>query len=208
MGKGRTNYSIEISGDVGIAEQLVKEYLASNEFSLIEKEGEQFYKTGSKVEFARGFKYYFEGKNLNISVWLINSFGHDIELHESSMSMPSMEYKESLNLLFQKLADIEVQSQNNINDQNSAGEFVHNFQNDIDKKKERNCEIVFWVSIAGLFLALFGYMFGVFVYAIDFYYGVVGLKTRKKGKAIATIVLSVLSIVILIMEVLLSVTIF
>ena len=189
MGKGRTNYSIEISGDVGIAEQLVKEYLASNEFSLIEKEGEQYYKTGSKVEFARGFKYYFEGKNLNISV-------------------PSMEYKESLNLLFQKLADIEVQSQNNINDQNSAGEFVHNFQNDIDKKKERNCEIVFWVSIAGLFLALFGYMFGIFVYAIDFYYGVVGLKTRKKGKAIATIVLSVLSIVILIMEVLLSVTIF
>ena len=143
MGKGRTNYSIEISGDVGIAEQIVKGYLTSNEFSLIEREGEQFYKSGSSLEFTRGFKYYFEGQTLNISVWLINGFGHDIELHESSMSAPSMEYKESLNSLFQKLVNIEPQNQNNPNNQDSAGKFVQDFQNDIEKKKRETVKLYF-----------------------------------------------------------------
>ena len=41
---------------------------------------------------------------------------------------------------------------------------------------------------------------GIFVYIMDFYFASQGLKTRKKGKAIATIVLSIISIIVVVMQ--------
>lgn len=203
MGKGRTSYCIDILGDINVADQTIKNYLASTGFKLTEKNGEQFYKYVAAVdEFPRGFKYYFEGKKLNISVWLINFFGQDVELNKSSMDRLSMEYNESLSKLFQDLANVEPTVQNETNNQNNASQFVQNFQDDVEKKKERRCEVVFWISIFSLILAFFGYVVAVIVYVCQFYYAILGLKTRKKGKAIATIILSAASILILMLEVL------
>lgn len=62
------------------------------------------------------------------------------------------------------------------------------------------CEIGFWLSILGLVCSFFGVAYGIFVYIIDFYFASQGLKTKKRGKAIATIVLSIISILIIIIE--------
>lgn len=113
-----------------------------------------------------------------------------------------MEYNESLSKLFQDLANVEPTVQNETNNQNNASQFVQNFQDDVEKKKERRCEVVFWISIFSLILAFFGYVVAVIVYVCQFYYAILGLKTRKKGKAIATIILSAVSILILMLEVL------
>ena len=83
-----------------------------------------------------------------------------------------MDYKESLNSLLQKLANIQPQNQNITNTQNSPKQFVQDFKNEIDKKRERNCEIVFWLSIVGVILSLFGYMLVILVYVKDFYYAI------------------------------------
>lgn len=37
MGKGRTSYCIDILGDVNVADQTIKNYLASTGFKLTEK---------------------------------------------------------------------------------------------------------------------------------------------------------------------------
>lgn len=68
------------------------------------------------------------------------------------------------------------------------------------KKQEKLCEIGFWVSILGLLASFGGVVMGIFVYIMDFYFASQGLKTRKKGKAIATIVLSIISIIVVVMQ--------
>ena len=81
---------------------------------------------------------------------------------------------------------------------NNNNNFVQSFQDETMKKKERMCEIGFWLSILGLVCSFFGIAYGIFVYIMDFYFASQGLKTRKKGKAIATIVLSIISILFII----------
>lgn len=87
---------------------------------------------------------------------------------------------------------------------NENNDFTQSFQAETDKRKETVCEIGFWISIIGLILSFFGMMVGVIIYILDFYFAYNGLKTRKKGKAIATIVMSIISIVVIIFQILLA----
>ena len=61
------------------------------------------------------------------------------------------------------------------------------------------CEIVFWFSIARVVLSLFGILFtpfiGVFIDVFCYWTAIRVLKTRKRGKAIAAIVLTSVAIV-------------
>ena len=71
------------------------------------------------------------------------------------------------------------------------------------KRQETLCEIGFWLSIVGLILSFIGVTYVVIIYILNYYFASQGLKTSKKGKAIATIVLSSVSIVVIILEILL-----
>lgn len=88
----------------------------------------------------------------------------------------------------------------NVNQTTGQTQFAQTFQNDTMKKQEKLCEIGFWVSILGLLASFGGVVMGIFVYIMDFYFASQGLKTRKKGKAIATIVLSIISIIVVVMQ--------
>lgn len=90
------------------------------------------------------------------------------------------------------------------NEQNSTSQFAQSFQDETIKKQEKVCEIGFWLSLVGLLLSFFGVSYGLLVYIMDFYFASQGLKTRKRGKAIATIVLSIISLVIVILGVIIS----
>lgn len=54
------------------------------------------------------------------------------------------------------------------------------------------------LSIFGLLLSLLGITYGVLIYMLEFYFAACGIKTRKKGLAIATFILAGLSIAILV----------
>ena len=79
---------------------------------------------------------------------------------------------------------------------NQSSQFAQTFQDETTKKQEKLCEIGFWLSILGFLASFAGIAYGLIVYVMNFYFASQGLKTRKKGKAIATIVLSVLSLII------------
>jgi hypothetical protein len=85
--------------------------------------------------------------------------------------------------------------------QSNINQFAQKFQNETAKKQEKLCEIGFWISIFGVILSLTAITYGIYIYILDFYFAAQGLKTRKRGKAIATIVLSIISILIIIFQV-------
>ena len=154
-----------------------------------------------------------------IEAWLDGALG-DFPLEQNSLNMLAMDYRNSLNKLFQEINKLNnggMNMNNNFNNQNinnqmnydpntgqpinnndNNNNFVQSFQDETMKKKERMCEIGFWLSILGLVCSFFGIAYGIFVYIMDFYFASQGLKTRKKGKAIATIVLSIISILFII----------
>ena len=129
--------------------------------------------------------------------------------------MMAINYRNSLNNLFQEISKLGSEGVNmdnqNLNNnvqnaeqpvQNNANQFAQNFQDETMKRKEKLCEIGFWISICGVLGALGGVAIGLLVYIMDFYFASQGLKTRKRGKAIATIVLSIVSIIITIIQLL------
>ena len=80
-------------------------------------------------------------------------------------------------------------------------QFAQSFQDETTKKQEKMCEWGFWLSIFGLLASFVGVAYGVIVYILNFYFASQGLKTRKRGKAIATIVMSIISIIIIVLQI-------
>lgn len=228
MKKGRSNYSIKMNCDSATVNNLMQSYIQGNEFKLIEKKGEQYFRAGNSMSYYKGLKYNFDGQNLNLEVWLDGALGN-FPL-EQNLNAFAMDYRNSLNTLFQEIEKINggVNMNNNINNENNlntgiqpnqtqsvqqpmynqqpvqqatnSNQFTQAFQDENIKKKEKLCEIGFWISILGLVSSFAGVVMGVIVYALDFYFASQGLKTRKKGKAIATIVLSIISILVVILQ--------
>lgn len=228
MKKGRSNYTFQLNLDSNTVNGLIQSYLSANDFKLESKNGENLYKAVDAIMGSKGFSYSFVGQTLNINVWLIGAFG-DFPIEQKSHNMFAMNYRNSLNTLFQEISNLnngennmsnENQSQQtNFNDnavpnqnvnniqqpiQNNFNQFTQTFQAETDKKKEKMCEIGFWISILGLLASFGGVSYGLIVYIMDFYFASMGLKTKKRGKAIATIVLSITSIVITILTVMLN----
>ena len=95
-------------------------------------------------------------------------------------------------------------NQYNYQQGNMSNPFAQTFQNEQIMQKEKRCEIGFWLSIVGVLISFFGYGFGIIVYIFDFWCASQGMNTSKRGKAIATICISIVSIIILIVEVMLA----
>lgn len=227
MKKGRSTYSFNFSCDVQTINNLIQGYLNGNGFSLYEKKGEQYYRAGDSMIGYKGFKYGFQGQTITISAWLDGALGN-FPVEQKSFNMAAMDYRNSLGPLFNEISrlsnggnSMNNNNQNNFNNnqmnydpvtgqplqnngQNNT-QFAQNFQSQTDKKKETMCEIGFWISILGLLGSFGGVVMGLFVYIMDFYFAIQGLKTRKRGKAIATIVMSILSILVVVFSLMASV---
>lgn len=219
MKKGKSNYNLTFNSDSTLVNNIVQSYLNESGFNMYEKKGEKYYRAGDAMLGYKGFNYSINGNNLIIEAWLDGALG-DFPLEQNSLNMLAMDYRNSLNKLFQEINKLNnggMNMNNNFNNQNinnqmnydpntgqpinnndNNNNFVQSFQDETMKKKERMCEIGFWLSILGLVCSFFGIAYGIFVYIMDFYFASQGLKTRKKGKAIATIVLSIISILFII----------
>lgn len=216
MKKGKSNYNLTFNSDSTLVNNIVQSYLKESGFNMYEKKGENYYRAGDAMLGYKGFNYSINGNNLSIEAWLDGALG-DFPLEQNSLNMLAMDYRNSLNKLFQEINNGGMNMNNNFNNQNinnqmnydpntdqpinnndNNNNFVQSFQDETMKKKEKMCEIGFWLSILGLVCSFFGIAYGIFVYIMDFYFASQGLKTRKKGKAIATIVLSIISILIII----------
>lgn len=227
MKKGKSNYTLQFRCDSNTIEQLMQSYISANGFSLIEKKGEQYFRAGDQMMGYRGLTYSISGQTISINAWLDGALG-DFPLEQNSLNMMAMNYRNSLSTLFQEIENLnggntmnnnvnngqmnfdpntgqplnqnmgQPVNQINIQQTQPQNQFSQTFKNENQKKQETMCEIGFWISILGLLGSFAGVVMGLLVYVMDFYFASQGLKTRKRGKAIATIVLSIISILIVI----------
>lgn len=227
--KGRSEYVIQFNCDPNSINALIQSYLQANGFKTHEKKGEQYYRAGDQLLGYRGFIYGIQGQNLVINAWLDGALGN-FKLEQNNMMAVNYRnslgvlFNEiskinngGVNMNNQMNGQVPNQNINNnqmnynpqtgqpiqMNYQqpiNNVNQFTQNFQDETDKRKEKLCEIGFWISIVGVICSIFGVVMGLFVYVLDFYFAAQGLKTKKRGKAIATIVLSIISIVIIILQ--------
>lgn len=223
MKKGRSKYSFQVNCDKNIVNSLMENFISDNGFQLTEKKQEQYYRAGNSLKGYNGLKYSFDNQTLTIEAWLDGALGN-FPLDVKGINPQAMEYKNALNDLFQEISkinngnsinkelnnedannqNINANNEHSITSQENINQFAQSFQEKTTKTQENLCEVGFWLSILGVVCSLFGIMYGVIIYIIDFYFASQGLNTRKKGKAIATIILSVISILIILFELLLS----
>lgn len=220
MKKGRSTYTFQLNCNPSLVNNLVQSYIQSNQYELQQKNGEQFYRAGDAM--VQGYKYFnysISGQTLTIYAWFKGAFG-EVPIEQNSFNMMAMNYRNSLNTLFQEINKLNnggVSMNNNMNfdpntgqpinqnnvgqpNQNNVNQFTQTFQNETIKKQEKMCEIVFWISLLGLLCSFMGVAYGVIIYILNFYFASQGLQTRKRGKAIATIALSIISILIIILQ--------
>ena len=219
MKKGRSTYPVQFNTDSNTINNLMQSYLNAENFKIHEKKGEQYFRAGDQMVGFRGLKYSINGQTLTVEAWLDGALGN-FPLEQNSMNMMAMNYRNSLNNLFQEIS--KLNGGNNMNNQqnfdpqtgqpiqnnnqqlnqnnNNINQFAQTFQNENTKKQEKLCEIGFWLSIFGLLASFFGVAYGLIIYIMNFYFASQGLKTKKRGKAIATIVLSIISILVIIFQ--------
>ena len=235
MGKNRSTYTFQFNCAPNLINDLVQSYIQSNQYELQNKNGEQYYRAGDAM--IQGYKYFnysINGQTITIYAWLKGAFG-EFSLEQNSLNMMAMNYRNSLNTLFQEINKLnnpnfnnnlnfnninQPINQNGVNQslsmsgsnqqfnqnngqpvQNDISQFTQSFQNEMTKKQEKTCEIGFWFSLFGVLGAFAGVSYGIIVYVMDFYFASQGMKTSKRKKAIATIILSILSILIVVFQI-------
>ena len=217
---GKSTYTLQFRGDGNTVNQMMQSYLSANRFMPYEKNNEQYFRAGDAMVGYRGLTYSITNQTITINAWIEAMIGN-VSLENSSLNIMSMNFRNSLSTLFKEIENINEannmqtniniqsdqamnQNNNQINSSIPQNSFAQTFQNENLKKKETMGEIGFWLSIFGLISSFFGVAMGLVVYILDFYFASQGLKTRKKGKAIATIVLSIISIIITVLELIIS----
>lgn len=225
MKKGKSTYQFPINVDPNLAYQTIMNWLGANGFDLKEKDGNHYYQYYDPVIGRRLFEFYIQTGMVTIKAY-IGKYKKPYLLDDSfAGSVPKSAYKQILDPLFKTLASYNAPAgmagaqpypgadQNApYNVQPGAGQIysgtpqpaVGNYQDFSDatnKSNEKYAIIGFVMSIIGLLLSFVGYMFGILLYVLEFYFAACGIKTRKKGFAIATFVLAGVSIAILVVSV-------
>lgn len=184
-----SNYNLIINADPNMINNEIQKFLQFNNFTLVQNGNFQYFNS-IKQNTNVGFIYSINGNNVNISSWIIGIDGNKYNLENNSPAC--IEYKNILNILFNELN--KLQNPNGMINNNQNNNSNNNIQN-----IEKNVIAAFWISIVSLIIPFLGFSFWIITYIYNYYYGIVGLKTSKKGFAIATLILNSISLLFLIL---------
>lgn len=223
MGK-KTEYKFNFSVDASIIENTIQLWLVANGFSKYEKDELNCYRQGDAlVQGYKFFEYYINGNELSI-LGCIGSVKHPKSLDNKFVGVLAIApYRKLISNLLEELKKVNekggnsddsnvknetTQSQNdNLNPQNQNNK-QDDMQSAINKFKDQNNKtwgnwtiFAFVMSILSLIMSIFGYMFGVIIIILVYYVAINGLKTTKKGLAIASIAITSVSLFIIFLEI-------
>lgn len=211
MNKGKTNYSFTFNTDPNVIDSLVKEWLNVNHFILTNKDGENFYFLQDDVYGSRGFQYNINENAINVYAWTIGMGNQYYMLDSGALNNSAgNSYKELLSILFNKIQEVSNGGNVNMNNTYQQGPIQQggaynqtqtsgNFEDEAFKRNAKFAEISFWIAlVAFVIMLLFGLYLGIYIHLVILGCGIIGLKSRKKKKAIATIVIEILAILYII----------
>lgn len=202
--KGKTEYRFTVQ-NTQEAEQKIQSWLSANSFQQMQEDSVTYYRGGDAMVGYRFFEYNIGGSQVVIYAYL-GSFKKPRALADGMAgSMAIIPYKNALEPLFASLSSETAQPQQSTTptqtqiqaqQQNTYGEFKQ-----ATNKRNNTCaEISFWVSILMLLASFTGIIAGAIIVIFNYYLASQGLKSNKKGKAIAAIVISSIAIVIVIVK--------
>lgn len=207
MAKGKTNYTFTVNASQQDIHNLMQNFLSANGYQPNNEAGVVYYKYYDGIWGNRFLEYYINGNQLTILAY-IGTFKKPCLLDDSMVAMASkQDYKNKLVPLFNAINGLNMnggmaQPMGNVPYTNTQ---TNQFAADVNKSKEKMAIAGFIISIVGLLLSCFGIYFGAIIIALEIYFAVSGLKTSKKGFSIATFVISGVSILIIILEVILAI---
>ncbi|MCM1283903.1 MAG: hypothetical protein NC180_05300 [Muribaculaceae bacterium] len=214
MAKSKSQYNFTIAADPAAINQVIFNYLRANNFEQKLADGRYYYERNDAISGRRLFEYSINGSQVTIWAY-VGSYKHPQELTGFAGAVPKQSYKESLQLLFSHLnalsnnqapAGTEEQQQAYQSQQAyQMNQSMQAFQAENNKGLETGTVIGFIISLVGLILSFFGMTYGVLIIFLEYYLGSRGLKSGKRGLAIATIVIASISLVIVVVELILSV---
>lgn len=175
----------------------------------------------------RGFEYYINGSEVTILAYL-GTYKKPQELEGFVAAVMKQDYRNALAPLFEEIKKLEgggavnataaygtTQAEGNmtasqINTGAQATGAVNNnslntFMEQNQKKQETLVIVGFVMSLIGLLISFCGVTYGVILILLEYYFAIQGIKTKKKGLAIATIVIASVSIVLFIVNIVLYV---
>ncbi len=188
---------IKLNMDPVYVENSMQAYLRQNDFKLVNEKGETFYKTSGVM---RCFKYGYNNGILHIEAWL-GKIGKEFDISDGKLTGAMYKvpfYNSVLSLLGSLEKDRQMQQYTNAQsyEQVNAQPYgVYDQPNsavlqEISKTNDKNAVIAFWLSIASLVL-VFGSKLSLLAsvgsYYLAFSYG---LKSRRRGMAMAAIVIN------------------
>lgn len=213
----KTVYQFNVNASEETVNQVFQSWLAANGFSFQPKEGANYYYFNDPmVKGKRSLEYYIHGAQVTIVAYL-GTFEKPKALEGFVGALPKQMYKDDLSSLFKALEQMNAYGVQQAAPDVAAPQgyapqpmsqpvqqVAQSFVAENEKKKETMVIIGFIMSIFVLLLSCFG-AYAILLVILEFYFAIQGLKTKKKGLAIATIVLASLSIVFCLFAIVLTV---
>ena len=227
MGKGYSTYNITVNAPENQIHMVIQSFLQANKFEPKPEYGVNYFLYHDPwVVGYRGFQYQVNGNMVTISVH-INKPKHPQNLEGASGWAVKDGYQNLLQTLFQQLSNMNMVAANQAYMQAQAAttdpaqqaynQAVYAQQAQaiqqgamqaFDEQKEKRYAgfalASFIVSILMIFISFFGYMAGGVIIAFNYYMAIQGTKSKRKGLAIAALVLSTAAIAILIVEIIMA----
>lgn len=221
----KTKY--EFKCDSNVAQNIINQFLQANNYKQkTNSNGLTYYKFSDAI--AVGFLEYECNNGLVTLTAYIRSEKRPMPLDNSFVgSIPKSHYKSVIAPLLKALSDASSQNSNNTSnvdeqaiDSNSTNSESNQTQNNSttmtndsynqfveqnQSTKEKFAIAAFVMSLVGLLLSFFSFIYGWIIIFLEYYFAIQGLKTKKRGLAIAAIVLASVSIFIDIIWIILSV---
>lgn len=207
MSKEKTEYRFSVHAAPEVINQVIQNYLAANQYVQIPKPNANYYFFNDPwIKGKRSIEYYIHGTEVIVLAYM-GTFEKPRGLEGFVGAVPKKSFRDDLEPLFVELHRIDMMGlapqqgmppqQGYIPPQNSANQFVEK-----SRKTRENWTIAgFVISLVGLLLSFFGITYGAIIIVLEFWCGFQGLQTKKKGLAIATIVLAGISVLLLILSI-------
>ena len=143
MKKGRSQYNYSFNCDMNQVNQLIQSYLNANGYKFIQKKSESFYRGGDQMKGYWYFNYYINGNNLTIFAWVKGLLGELSLENDFVGNLTIMPYRNSLNILFQELNNLNSQNggmMNNSENNNMNNNYDNDMNNEINNGVNNNMD--------------------------------------------------------------------
>lgn len=213
MGKGKTQFAVTVNADINAIQNVIFSYFSANGFKAEQKPNANYFTKYDALSGRCSCEYYINGNQVIILAYF-GKFEKPRSLEGFVGAIPKQNYKSEIAVLLNELNKLNGAYQNQgyqpaaaqgyvpaAANQMTQNTNVDAFTVHVNSRKDTLTIIGFIISIVGIIISFLGLFYGLILYAFEFYCGIQGIKSNKKGLAITTIVIAGVSVAIFIIAV-------